>query len=669
MFVLVNERAMPISPSAHFEDRQPNWGGAMSSPITSDVLESYLLCRYKAHLKLANQHGTTTDYESMLVESRQDVRRRAIDVILTQHPADRIERGIALTAASLKRGAAFILDAVFEDDGHLLRLDGLKRIAKPSSLGSFHYIPVLFHESRNVRKEQKILLAFYGTVLAGLQGKPPDFGIVWHGRECRASKVSLKDHRRAAEQLLDSLREMREGGSAPPLILNDHCQVCEFRQRCHSQAVADNNLSLLRGIGPKEIKGYARKGIFTVGQLSHTFRPRRKGKRAEPGSQKRHVSLQAMAIRDKTIYVFGLPQVRTSPVKVYFDIEADPEEAFVYLIGMIVVDGTAERRFSFWADQKQDERALFEQFLAVVSKFDDLVLYSYGSYETAFLKRMQKDPDLKPQVDRVLAASVNILSVIYAHIYFPTYSNGLKDIGTCLGCTWTEPNASGLQSMFWRAKWDSTQDEAWKQKLIQYNLEDCVALKVVTDQACALVAEPGSMAGRFRVATVQDFDQQARIRKWGTVNFVHSDYAYINNCAYFNYQRQRVYVKTSKTLRRKWIPPAGHRLSRLRVTRRVEVVSSECESCKSTDVVTQKSVFGHRGPKSKRAFDLVRSSNGVKLSVIYCRTKIHECRTCGAIFVPHSYRRLARYFHGVKSWAMYLHITHGLSFGTIREMM
>ena len=38
------------------------------------------------------------------------------------------------------------------------------------------------------------------------------------------------------------------------------------------------NLSLLRGMSEKEIKKYNQKGILTVTQLAHTFRPRRKGK-------------------------------------------------------------------------------------------------------------------------------------------------------------------------------------------------------------------------------------------------------------------------------------------------------------------------------------------------------------------------------------------------------
>ena len=61
--------------------------------------------------------------------------------------------------------------------------------------------------------------------------------------------------------------------------------------------------------------------------------------------------------------------------------------------------------------------------------------------------------------------------LIYTHIYFPTYSNGLKEVASYLGSTWTSSNASGIQSITWRKRWENTHDEAWRQKLIVYNLD------------------------------------------------------------------------------------------------------------------------------------------------------------------------------------------------------
>ena len=50
----------------------------MATKITRDVLESYLHCKTKAHLKLAGQQGSVSDYEALLVANRQEVRRQAI---------------------------------------------------------------------------------------------------------------------------------------------------------------------------------------------------------------------------------------------------------------------------------------------------------------------------------------------------------------------------------------------------------------------------------------------------------------------------------------------------------------------------------------------------------------------------------------------------------------
>ena len=114
----------------------------------------------------------------------------------------------------------------------------------------------------------------------------------------------------------------------------DHCHVCEFRQRCRKQAEEADDISLLSGLGEKELKRYNRKGIFTLTQLAHTFRPRRKGKRAAQKEHNRQHALQALAIRDKRIYVFGTPEMPRGKVRLYLDIERVLDEGSVYLIGL-----------------------------------------------------------------------------------------------------------------------------------------------------------------------------------------------------------------------------------------------------------------------------------------------------------------------------------------------
>src|SRR3954465_11993672 len=89
---------------------------AMATKITRDVLESYLNCKTKAHLKLIGHQGSVSDYEGLLVASRQEIRQKALSKILAKHPEAEVARNILLTAASLRAGPSFVIDAGLEDD-------------------------------------------------------------------------------------------------------------------------------------------------------------------------------------------------------------------------------------------------------------------------------------------------------------------------------------------------------------------------------------------------------------------------------------------------------------------------------------------------------------------------------------------------------------------------
>ncbi len=66
----------------------------------------------------------------------------------------------------------------------------------------------------------------------------------------------------------------------------------------------------------------------------------------------------------------------------------------------------------------------------------------------------------------------NLLSVLYARIYFPTFSNGLKEIAGYLGFHWSGPVASGLEAIVWRYRWEASKDPGEKQGLLDYNRQD-----------------------------------------------------------------------------------------------------------------------------------------------------------------------------------------------------
>ncbi len=78
--------------------------------------------------------------------------------------------------------------------------------------------------------------------------------------------------------------------------------MCEFKQLCRDKAVEADNLTLLRGMTLKEMARHNSNGIFSVKQLSYTFRPRRPAKRQK--QQFHHnFALQALALRENKVHV------------------------------------------------------------------------------------------------------------------------------------------------------------------------------------------------------------------------------------------------------------------------------------------------------------------------------------------------------------------------------
>ena len=140
----------------------------------------------------------------------------------------------------------------------------------------------------------------------------------------------------------------------------------------------------------KERQKLRSKGIFTVTQLSYTFRPRRRPKRLRDKREKYHHSLKALAIREKKIHIVGSPELKIEGTPVYLDVEGLPDRDFYYLIGVRIGNGESAVQHSLWADTVEDEGKIWREFLAILETVEKPVLIHYGSYETTFLKRMSE---------------------------------------------------------------------------------------------------------------------------------------------------------------------------------------------------------------------------------------------------------------------------------------
>jgi len=413
--------------------------------------------------------------------------------------------------------------------------------------------------------------------------------------------------------------------------LNRHCPYCEFRNSCAKKAIEKNDLSLLAGLTEQERARWNRRGIFTVHQLSHRFRPRFKRLAGKP--EKYHHSVKALAIREQKVHLVGDPQLLQVPrngTPIFLDVEAMPDRDFFYLIGIRWDEAGKLVRHSLWADDEGDERGIWGRFLEIMSAVEKPILLHYGSFETAFFRKMIKRYGAlttNSPVDRAVSSAVNVLALIFANVYFPTYSNGLKDVAGFLGFNWSDPESSGLQSIVWRQQWEASRDPRVAEKLITYNQEDCEALRLVVSALSAIVGGGGQ--GTAEPETVHvDSLKKSLPSKWRAFDSPLPGFVQINAMAHWNYQRDRVFVR-SVPLRKKSPRTARRKSKRTPSLSLILPMPSSCPKCSGK--------LKFSGEKSRVVKDLLFGRNSLKCRAVEYKFRTFRCRNCGYVDPLHEW--------------------------------
>ena len=328
-------------------------------------------------------------------------------------------------------------------------------------------MPVLFSNTgASVSDTQKLVLSCESLVLERLQQVRIRKGMLAWGDTYKIRVVDLEAQRPTAQTLLNELTGYLQASRKPRLWLNSHCRICRYQPQCKAQAVQADDLSLLNRMSEREIQVYQRKGISTVKQLSYTFRFRKRGIRVKARGRPHSFPLQALALREQSVFVVSAPVIPKATTRIYLDMEGSSSGSSAYLIGMLIVTDESTRFEWFWAETKDEEEQLYDQFLQYLASLGHFHLFFYGSYEARVFRRIAASRQPPGTSESLLSSATNVLSLIYASVYFPTYSNELKEIGKYLGCEWSSPDSTGLQAIAWRAQWEDSHDLAVKDRLI-----------------------------------------------------------------------------------------------------------------------------------------------------------------------------------------------------------
>jgi len=588
--------------------------------LMSETFEALLQCPTKAH---SIHYGVPAEVRAIteLVKGYQQACHRDISARLSATvPPDQLYMGTPSLETLRQRRYSLALECSFETSSIQAKVHGVRlKIGKDVDGNSC--VPFRFCSGEKISNTDKLSLAFDAFAFSQATGMTPLIGELISGQQSRSVRVALTPLYVKVESILEAGTALLSSSGPPRTILNRHCSECQFASRCTSSAKETDDLSLLSKMSAKERQRYHDRGIFTVTQLSHTFR---NGKRVR--QPKHDHALKALAIRKNQVHVLGKVELDDSGTLVYVDVEGDPDRDFYYCIGLRFEESGTMVHRSYWADGPSEERKMWTECLKTLKRIHAPRLVHYGNYEISFLRQMKtRYPDAAESdlLDTLIGSAVNLVSILYGVVYFPTCSNGLKEIAQYLGFSWSAPEASGLAALYWRRLWEVSGAPHLKEKLLLYNSEDCAAAQIVAGALSALSRSLPIGSTDFVDATTLKREYPGR---FGKIDFALPEFQQINNAAQWDYQREKVYLRSGKPRRR--LQGASPQKGIRRIDHHVqeqEELPAYCNHCGGTEIK-------HWGWLKRVTHDLKITRNGIRRWVVRHSLPRYVCRQCKATF-------------------------------------
>jgi predicted RecB family nuclease len=307
----------------------------MNMTITGDLVETFLKCPTKCFLRSRGEAGTGNAYAAWVRTKNDIFRIEGTKRLVAEVAPDKCVIGTQATEGSLKP-AQWHLGIEFTVQSQNLQCfcHAVEQIPSAGRGRTAQFVPIRFVFRNKLNRDDKLLLAFDARVLSEELNREVGLGKIVHGENYSTLKVKTPTLASDVRKLTDKIGTLLASPSPPDLVLNRHCAEGEFQNRCRQKAIEKDDLSLLSGMAEKERTDFNSKGIFTVTQLSHTFRPRRRPRGLRDKRERYHHSLKALAIRQKKIHIVGSPEMKIEDTPVYIDVEGLPDRDFYYLIGV-----------------------------------------------------------------------------------------------------------------------------------------------------------------------------------------------------------------------------------------------------------------------------------------------------------------------------------------------
>ncbi len=276
------------------------------------------------------------------------------------------------------------------------------------------------------------------------------------------------------------------------------CKLCHWYTHCIKELTAADDLTLIPFLG-RTLRDTMQASLPTIAALAECnpdgFINGKKTAFAGIGPDRLRLFQARAALLKKDApapYLRAVVQFPVTPVELFFDIEVDPMRDICYLHGIVErTDGdNATERFVFhFADELSPdaERADFAAAYAYLSAQPQGTIFHYSKYERTIYRKLQgKYPDVcsADDIERLFAPPKTVdlyIDVVLKATEWPTRDHSIKTLAQYLGFSWRDKHPSGAASIEWFDRWCRERDPAIKQRILDYNEDDCRATRVLLD--------------------------------------------------------------------------------------------------------------------------------------------------------------------------------------------
>jgi predicted RecB family nuclease len=358
------------------------------------------------------------------------------------------------------------------------------------------------------KKHYAFQLAHYVFILEQLGSAAPGrsaYIVDRDGRRVAYSLMELQGIRNAAtwwDSYLEALSEIREILARTKMskpALSSACGLCHWQSTCKDVLEKAGDLTLIAELGRASrdkiggviptIQAFADSDPNTYVQAKKTVFPG-----IGPDSLlKFHSRAQLLSTPGATAYLKERVAFPINQKEVFFDIEADPMRGVVYLHGFVERDyarpETARftHHFAAGIETIHEEAAFQGAWEYLTARMKDSMIYYYSKYERTEYKRLATKYPAVCSVDNVealfaLPVMIDLhFDVIKRVTEWPLYSQSIKATAKHLGFQWRDTRPSGAASIEWYNRWIETGNQSIKQRILDYNEDDCLATGVVVD--------------------------------------------------------------------------------------------------------------------------------------------------------------------------------------------